>query len=113
MMKKLYQTFNVRSLRLGVLALALGSMMVFSAPSYAVNINSATVEILQNVKGIGPTRAKAIVEEREKNGPFVNSEDLNIRVKGIGQKTAEKMTESGLTFDGVEPLTRSKSAKVK
>lgn len=112
-MKKLHQTLNVRSLHRGLLALALGSMMAFGVPSYAVNVNSASAEILQNVKGIGPTRAKAIVEEREKNGPFVNSEDLNIRVKGIGQKTVEKMTESGLTFDGVEPLTKSKSAKIK
>ena len=112
-MKKLHQTFNVRSLRLGLLTLALGSMMAFSAPSYAVNVNSASAEILQNVRGIGPTRAKAIVEERDRNGPFVNSEDLNIRVKGIGLKTVEKMTESGLTFDGAEPLTKSKSAKTK
>ncbi len=112
-MKKLNQTFNIRSLRQSLLALALGSLMALSAPSYAVNINSASAEILQNVKGIGPTRAKAIVEEREKNGPFVNSEDLNIRVKGIGQKSVEKMTESGLTFDGVEPLTRAKSIKIK
>jgi hypothetical protein len=43
----------------------------------------------------------------------VSSEDLNIRIKGIGQKTVEKMSESGLTFDGVEPLSRAKSIKMK
>lgn len=104
---------KVLSWRNSFIALALGAAIWLSNPAFAVNINSASVELLQNIKGIGPTRAKAIVEERERNGTFVNQEDLNIRVKGIGQKTIEKMTESGLTFDGVEPVTRAKSIKIK
>jgi competence protein ComEA len=113
MMKFINTRWNSKSLRHSLMAVALGSVMLLSAPAYAVNINSASVEILQNVKGIGPARAKAIVEERERNGAYVSSEDLNIRIKGIGTKTIEKMTESGLTFDGVEPMTRSKSIKIK
>jgi len=112
-MKLINTRWNSKSLRHSLMAIALGSVMLLSAPAYAVNINSASVEILQNVKGIGPARAKAIVEERERNGAYVSSEDLNIRIKGIGSKTIEKMTESGLTFDGVEPMTRSKSIKIK
>jgi len=113
-MMKLFKTkFNGNTYKKSLMALVLGTAMLLSAPVFAVNINSASVEILQNVKGIGPARAKAIVEERERNGAFVSSEDLNISIKGIGQKTVEKMSESGLTFDGVEPLSRAKSIKMK
>ena len=55
-----------------------------------VNINSATVyELAENLKGIGPKKAQAIVKYREKNGPFFSAEELT-NVKGIGPKTIEK-----------------------
>ena len=43
----------------------------------------------------------------------MSAEDLSIRIRGIGEKTIEKMTESGLTFDGVEPMTRARSIRIK
>lgn len=52
----------------------------------AVDLNSATEAQLQQLPGIGPTRAKAIVEDRNQHGPFASVEDLG-RVKGIGEKT--------------------------
>lgn len=58
-----------------------------------VNINTATVEQLQQLKGIGPSKAKAIIEEREKGGPFKTIEEI-MRVKGIGEKTFESIKES-------------------
>jgi competence protein ComEA len=94
-------------------SVVIGSAILLGSLAHAVNINTATVEILQNVKGIGPARAKAIVEERERNGAFVNAEDLSIRIRGIGEKTVEKMTESGLTFDSSEPISRAKSIRMK
>jgi competence protein ComEA len=97
----------------GLLALALGASLLTMAPAHAVNINSASPEVLQNVKGIGPSRAKAIVDERERNGAYLSAEDLNARIKGIGQKTIEKMSQSGLTFDATETMTRAKSARIK
>ena len=112
-MKHLNTSFNRLNMSKGLAAAVLGASILFGAPVFAVNINSATVEILQNVKGIGPARAKAIVEERERNGAFVSAEDLSIRIRGIGEKTVEKMTESGLTFEGVEPITRAKSIRMK
>ena len=52
-----------------------------------VDINSADAETLSaELKGIGLTKAKAIVEYRQKHGPFKNPEDLSL-VKGIGEKT--------------------------
>jgi len=55
-----------------------------------VNINSATVsELAENLKGVGPKKAQAIVNYREENGPFFSAEEL-MNVKGIGPKTLEK-----------------------
>lgn len=53
-----------------------------------ININTATVEELVNLKRIGPKYAERIVQYRETNGPFVKVEDI-MMVKGIGPKTLE------------------------
>ncbi|MBW2594672.1 MAG: ComEA family DNA-binding protein [Deltaproteobacteria bacterium] len=53
-----------------------------------LNINTATVEELVNLKRIGPKYAERIVQYREANGPFVKVEDI-MMVKGIGPKTLE------------------------
>ena len=55
-----------------------------------VEINSATVEQLQEVPGIGPTLAARIVDFREEHGPFERVEDL-LNVQGIGERTLELM----------------------
>ncbi len=63
--------------------------LVFAAPVWAnaVNINTADAETLKNeLAGVGPTRAKAIVEYRKKHGPFKKVEDL-LKVEGIGKRT--------------------------
>jgi len=55
-----------------------------------VNINTADAEELQTLlNGVGPQKAAAIVEFREKNGLFKTPADL-MNVKGIGEKTFEK-----------------------
>lgn len=51
-----------------------------------LNLNTATVEELSAIKGLGTEKAKAIVEFREKNGPFSKVDDL-LQVKGIDEKT--------------------------
>lgn len=56
----------------------------------AVNINTATVEQLDAVKGIGASKAKAIVDYRNKNGPFKSVDDLK-NVKGFGEKSVNKL----------------------
>jgi competence protein ComEA len=61
-----------------------------SAPTAPVNINSANVDELVRLPGIGPARAKAIVEMRGKLGGFKKLEDL-MRVKGIGRATFRKL----------------------
>jgi len=56
----------------------------------AVNLNTATVEELDGVRGIGPSKAKAIVEYRSKNGPFKSVDDLK-SVKGFGEKSVARI----------------------
>ncbi len=52
-------------------------------PVGPIDVNRATAELLETLPGVGPATATAIVTERERNGPFVNVEDLD-RVPGIG-----------------------------
>jgi len=56
----------------------------------AVNLNTASQAELETVKGIGPAKAKAIVEHRNKNGPFKSVDDLK-EIKGFGDKMLSKM----------------------
>jgi competence protein ComEA len=75
-------------------------LMVFAGvASAAVDLNTATANQLDALKGIGPAKAKAIIDYREKNGPFRNVDDLK-HVKGFGMKTIEKLRPE-LTVDGV------------
>jgi competence protein ComEA len=58
-----------------------------AAPSAgAVNINAADSSGLQNLPGIGPSKAEAIVADRTANGPFASCSDLQ-RVRGVGPAT--------------------------
>ena len=50
-----------------------------------VNLNTAGVEELDELPGVGEATARAIIEDREENGPFTSPEDL-MRVSGIGEK---------------------------
>ena len=55
-----------------------------------LDINSADVEALQGLPGIGPALAERIVADREADGPFRTPEDL-LRVSGIGPKRWERI----------------------
>lgn len=57
-----------------------------------VSLNSATVEQLQSIPGIGPVAAKNIVEHRTKVGKFNKIEEI-INVKGIGEKKFQKIKD--------------------
>ena len=54
-----------------------------------VDVNTAdAATIAAELNGVGMTKAKAIVEYREKHGPFRSADDLTL-VKGIGERTVE------------------------
>ncbi len=55
-----------------------------------VNVNTASIEELQLLPGVGPARARAILEAREHLGGFKRVEDL-LEVKGIGPVALEKL----------------------
>jgi competence protein ComEA len=57
-----------------------------------IDINSATEAELDTLSGIGPSKAAAIIEYRETNGPFKSVENLK-EVSGIGEQTLLKLKE--------------------
>ena len=57
-----------------------------------VNINTATVDQLTEIKGLGPKKAQAIVDYRKDNGAFKSVDDLK-KVSGISEKL----------FDSIKP----------
>ena len=61
-------------------------VMALAAP---VDVNTADAEtIADSLQGVGPSKARAIVEYRQKHGPFRSPDDLAL-VKGIGERTVE------------------------
>lgn len=56
-----------------------------------VNLNTATLQQLDELPGIGESKAKAIIAHREKLGGKFRSIDQLLDVKGIGEKMLEKM----------------------
>lgn len=66
-------------------------MFLVTSAFAAVNINTAGVEELKGLSGIGPVKAEAIVKYREEHGLFKKKEDI-VAVKGIGQKLLEKIS---------------------
>lgn len=72
------------------------NMILSNAKQGKVNINTATLEELQTIKGIGKKKAEAILQYRKEHGAFRSKEDL-LQVKGIGKKALEAI-ESQVTF---------------
>jgi competence protein ComEA len=78
----------------------------------AVDVNTADQTALESVKGLGPVKSKAIIDERTKNGPFKDADDLATRVKGLGTKSVTNLEQAGLTVGGSSaPPTGTKAAK--
>ncbi|BCB25827.1 hypothetical protein SKTS_07130 [Sulfurimicrobium lacus] len=82
--------------------------LVFMGLAFAgapIDLNAATQAQLESVKGIGPVKAKAIIEYRTKNGPFKSVDDLQ-KVTGFGKPSVNKL-RAEVTVGG------AKSANVK
>ena len=77
----------------------------------AVDVNKGSEAELDSIKGIGPATSKQIIAERKK-AEFKNWDDLISRVKGLGDKTAAKLSEGGLTVGGAsyKPAADAKKA---
>lgn len=88
------------------MAFAIVMMAAFSGSAWAekVNLNSADVEALQYIPGIGPSKAKQIIAERTASDGFKTVDDL-LAVPGIGEKTLEVIMQHGALDSGVSSLT--------
>jgi len=81
--------------------LAVATMIATMGFAFAqVDVNKADAAALDSVKGIGPAKSKAIIEERTKGGEFKDWADFEKRVKGIGDKNSAKLSEAGLQVNG-------------
>jgi competence ComEA-like helix-hairpin-helix protein len=59
-------------------------------PAQPLDLNTATVDQLEQLPGVGPRTAKEIVKFREKSGPFRRVEDL-LAIGGITKRRLEKL----------------------
>ena len=86
----------IRSVLVGA-ALTMTSLGIASASP--INVNTASQSELESIKGIGPSKARTIIAERQEGGHFQDAHDLQKRVRGIGMKSVEKMVDNGLTIE--------------
>ncbi|MBI4177814.1 ComEA family DNA-binding protein [bacterium] len=63
-----------------------------AAPAGKVNLNTASADELQTLKGIGEKKALEIIEYREAHGGFKKIEEI-MEIKGIGEKSFEKLKD--------------------
>jgi competence protein ComEA len=79
----------------------------------ALEINQASEAELDGLRGIGPPFTRRLLAAREQ-ALFVNWQDLRARVKGMGPKLSQSLSDQGLTVNGqtygadapVQPFTR-------
>lgn len=91
-----------------ILILLLGFLLL--SPAFAViNINTANETELQTLSGIGPSKAKAIVEYRKENGNFKTTTDIK-NVKGIGDGIFKKI-ESEISTNGANSAATKAAPK--
>jgi competence protein ComEA len=71
-------------------------LALFAAPALALEINVANRAQLEQLRGIGPPLADAILAEREARGAYRDWADLMGRVKGIRAAKATSLSQAGL-----------------
>ncbi len=77
----------------------------------AVDVNTANEDALRGIKGIGPAKAKSILDEREAHGPYKDAADLAKRVKGMGGHTVERLQTEGLAVGANAPAGAASGAQ--
>ena len=75
-----------------------------------VEINQASEADLDGIKGLGPATTRLILAERQK-AEFKSWADLISRVKGLGENSAAKLSEAGLSVNGVGYMPKSATNK--
>lgn len=99
------------ALRVALVSLLLPAigMGLSDAMASPINVNSASQSELESIKGLGPSKARAIISEREDGGFYHDANDLQKRVRGIGMKSVEKMVDNGLTIESPSAYRETRS----
>jgi len=75
-----------------------------------VDVNQASEADLDGFKGLGPATTRLILAERKK-ADFKSWADLISRVKGLGQNSAAKLSEAGLSVNGASYIPKASTPK--
>lgn len=84
---------------MGPRILVVGWLLAGAAAALAVEVNSASQADLEQLRGIGPALSAQILEQRDRR-PFVDWNDLEIRVRGLGPAAARRLSAAGLRVGG-------------
>ena len=90
MPRRWFRQISFLILAILLVSLAVGGGPQKKPPTHPIDLNTATAEQLQELPGIGPTTAKAIIQFRKKSGPFKHVEDL-LAIHGISRARLEKL----------------------
>ena len=82
------------------LAALLGAWIVGVAAAQPLDLNTASLAQIEALGGVGTTLAARLIEERAKR-PFADWSDAQKRVNGLGPKLAARLSDQGLTVNGV------------
>jgi competence protein ComEA len=96
-------------------SMLLAALLAYTGMAFAVvNINSASQKQLEELPGVGPAKAKAIIDYRKKHGPFKSVEDIK-KVDGIGDATYDQikgdLVTKGTTTGVGKPAEKKDAAK--
>lgn len=86
------------------------SSLIASLSAAAVNINTANEAELQALPGVGPAKAKAIIEYRKQHGHFKSVDELK-NVKGIGEGILAKLKNEATTSDTLPKTAKPVNTK--
>ena len=79
------------------------------AGAQVIDLNQATEITLDGLKGVGPALTREVLSERDK-APFKDWNDVTRRVKGIGPRKANQLSEQGVRVQGL-PFAEQTSAQ--
>ena len=83
----------------------LAAACMASAALAALDINTAKQSELEAIRGLGPVKAKAIIDYRDRNGKFNTIEELD-NVRGFGKASVEKLRSELIVAPAKPPQRR-------
>lgn len=91
-------------------AALLSLLLLTGSNVFALDVNKANSAELQTIEGVGPVIAERILRERSRGGKFTSTANLIERVKGVGDKTARRITSGSGLKKGTSTATKKKAS---